>query len=345
MDKKRFPIARELYAELDKKRVARAYLFLGEDEGEKDKAVRRIAALVLSGPGAEHSLGRFHCEMGELMQAADFTLNRSMFSDARICVLLNIDAIPAGAANTALLAEVFGSLSDSTVLVMTTRANSPPGRIGASAIPGMKVYHFWPPFENDLVAYIVRALEPEGISIDARPARALVDLLGRDVRAVDGALEKLRNAGVARVTEETVRSLIGGEKDYSLFEFVDALYRGDRSSPGLLKNLIENNCPELLILNQMARQADSIERYHLAVRAGDGEDEALQKASVPPRAGKAFLELARRNPIIKIKRIYPLLHKADFALKSYRVSKSVVAGPLFDLSREMLALEAAPAAV
>ncbi len=345
MEKKRFPVARELYADLDKKSVAPAYLFLGEDEGEKDKAVRRMAALVLSGSGAEYSLGRFHCEMNELMQAADFALNGSMFSDARICVLLNVDAVPAGAANAALLAEIFGSLSDSRVLVMTTRANRPPRGVGADAVPGMKVYHFWPPFENDLVAYIVRALEPEGISIDARTARALIGLLGRDVRAVDGALEKIRNAGVARVNEETVRSVVGGEKDYSIYEFVEALYRGDKSSLRLLKNLIENNCPELLILNQMARQADSIERYHLAVRAGDGEDDALRKASVPPRAGKAFLELARSNPIIKIKRIYPLLRKADFSLKSYRVSKSFVAGPLFDLSREMLALEAGPAAV
>lgn len=345
MDKKRFPVARELYADLDKKRLARAYLFLGEDDGEKDKAVGRIAALMPGGDGAEHSPGRFHCEMGELMQAADFALNRSMFSDARLCVLLNVDAIPAGAAGTALLGEIFTSLPDSMVLVMTTRANRPPRGIEPEAVPGLKVYHFWPPFENDLVAYIVRALEPDGIAIDARVARALVDLLGRDVRAVDGAIEKLRNAGGTRVTEETVRSVVGGEKDYSLFEFVDALYRGERSSLRLLKNLIENNCPELLILNQIARQADSIERYHLAVRAGDGEDEALRKASVPPRAGKAFLELARANPIIKIKRIYPLLHKADFALKSHRASKSVVAGPLFDLSREMFAMGAMKAAV
>ncbi len=87
-------MARELYVDLDKKRLARAYLFLGEDDGEKDKAVGRIAALMPVGDGAEHSPGRFHCEMGELMQAADFALNRSMFSDARLCVLLNVDAIP-----------------------------------------------------------------------------------------------------------------------------------------------------------------------------------------------------------------------------------------------------------
>jgi DNA polymerase III delta subunit len=277
------------------------------------------------------------------MQAADFALNRSMFSDARLCVLLNVDAVPAGEANAALLGELFASLPDSTMLVMTVRGNRPPKGLDA-AVPGLEVYQFWPPFENDLAAYIVRTLASDKISIEARAARVLIELLGRDVRAIDGALEKLRNAGVVRVTEETVGSVVGEEKGYSVFEFVDALYRGEWSSLRLLKNLIENNCPELLILNQIVRQADSIERYHLALRGGDGEEEALRKASVPPRAGKAFLELACATPIIKIKRIYPLLHKADYALKSHRVSKSLASGPLFDLSHEMLTIGAAPAA-
>lgn len=343
MDKKRLPVARDLYAELGKKRTARVYLFLGEDEGEKDKAVRRIADLIRAGDPAGHTLGRFHCEAGELMQAADFALSRSMFADARLCVMLNVDAVSGTAAGAALLSEVFASLPESTTLVMTSSANRPPK--GLESVSGMSVFQFWPPFEKDLAAYVTRTLGAEGITIDAGAARALIDLIGRNVRAVDGALEKLRNSGVERLTEETVLSLVGGERERSVFEFVDALFRGDRSSLAQLKNLIENNCPELLILNQIARQADSIERFHLAVRGGDTEDEALRKASVPPRAGGAFMEMARVNPIIKIKRIYPLLGRADSALKSHRVSKSVVASPLFDLSREMLATGPPPRAV
>lgn len=337
MDRKRLPVARDLYAELAKKSPARVYLFLGEDEGEKDKAVRRIADILLKGDGAEHALGRFHCETGELMQAADFALSRSMFSNARVCVMLNIDSALASASGAALLGEVLESLPDSTTLVMTSRANRPPA--GLQAVSGMGVFQFWPPFEKDLSGYIVRTLKAEGISIDAGAARSLVDLLGRNVRAVDGALEKLRNSGLDRLTEETALSLIGGEKEGSVFEFVDALFCGDRSSFARLKNLIENNCPELLILNQISRRADSIERFHMAVRSGETEEEALRKASVPPRSGEAFVEMARLNPITKIKRIYPLIGAADRALKSHRVSKSVAASPLFDLSYGMFAID------
>jgi hypothetical protein len=198
MDKKRFPVARELYADLDKKRLARAYLFLGEDDGEKDKAVGRIAALMPGGDGAEHSPGRFHCEMGELTQAADFALNRSMFSDARLCVLLNVDAIPAGAAGTALLGEIFASLPDSMVLVMTTRANRPPRGIEPEAVPGLKVYHFWPPFENDLVTYIVRALEPswKGCARGGRRHREAQERGGHAGDRGDGALRRRRRKGI-----------------------------------------------------------------------------------------------------------------------------------------------------
>jgi len=343
MDKKRLPVARDLYAELGKKRTARIYLFLGEDEGEKDKAVLRIADLVLAEDSAGHALGRFHCESGELMQAADFALSRSMFADARLCVMLNVDAASGTAAGAALLSEVFASLPDSTTLVLTSSANRPPK--GLESVPGMSVFQFWPPFEKDLAAYVARTLAAWGMTIDAGAARVLIDLVGRNVRAVDGALEKLRNSGFERVSVETVLSIVGGERERSVFEFVDALFRGDRSSLARLKNLIENNCPELLILNQIARQADSIERFHRAVRGGDTEDEALRKASVPPRAGGAFVEMARANPIIKIKRIYPLLGSADSALKSHRASRGVVASPLFDLSREMLAMDPPPSTV
>jgi DNA polymerase III delta subunit len=264
MDKKRLPVARDLYAELEKKRTARIYLFLGEDEGEKDKAVLRIADLVLVEDSAGHTLGRFHCESGELMQAADFALSRSMFADARLCVMLNVDAASGTAAGAALLSEVFASLPDSTTLVLTSSANRPPK--GLESVPGMSGFQFWPPFEKDLAAYVARTLAAWGMAIDAGAARVLIDLVGRNVRAVDGALEKLRNSGFERVSVETVLSIVGGERERSVFEFVDALFRGDRSSLARLKNLIENNCPNFY--SEPDRAAGRLHRaLHRAVRA------------------------------------------------------------------------------
>jgi DNA polymerase III delta subunit len=90
----KYPNSKKLMADLAKKDLRRMYLFMGEEEGEKDKCIAAISSILFSSQGdAGIYTGRFHCENDELMQAADFALSGSMFSPARLCVMYNIDGV------------------------------------------------------------------------------------------------------------------------------------------------------------------------------------------------------------------------------------------------------------
>jgi len=95
----KYPNAKQFKRELDGDRLERLYLFLGEEEGEKDKCINRIMVMAFNDPfERSHASCRFHMENDEFMTAADFVLSPSMFSSLRVCVIYNIDALRATAA-------------------------------------------------------------------------------------------------------------------------------------------------------------------------------------------------------------------------------------------------------
>ncbi len=343
MSYKKYPASRQLSAELDSGTLQKAYLLLGEEEGEKEKAITRIIGLYMSESDADgYSAGRYHIDMGEFMQAAEFAMSQSMFSDKKVCVMLNVDSLPQPQQNSAVLNDVLRSLPDAMLLIMTAQGNAVPKFLNDEALRGVGVYQFWRMFEKDIVSYIIRQLGGSGISADERAVWLIVEMLGRDMRKIDDALEKIRNYGaVTALTAESVRELLRDERDTSVYEFVDALFKREKKSLSLLRKLVENNFPELLILNHIIRQAEAIERYYAYIGKGRQEDDVLQNIGVPARGREDFRTYTVRNPAAKIRDLFPLLHETDSRLKSYRFSKEFQANPLFELVEGMLRIPGA----
>ena len=80
--------AKQFKRELDDDRLERMYLFLGEEEGEKDKCINRILVMAFDDQSERaHSTGRFHVENDEFMKAAEFILSPPLFTSRRVCVM------------------------------------------------------------------------------------------------------------------------------------------------------------------------------------------------------------------------------------------------------------------
>ncbi len=135
------PTSKHLGAELDKKKIRGIYLFIGEEEGDKEKYIRRIADTVFSGrEEAETYTGWYHIEMDEFMKAAGFALSVSMFSDRKVCVMMNIESLHATPANISLLNEIITALPESVLLIMTSSENRVPKFIGKDLLGRIGVY-------------------------------------------------------------------------------------------------------------------------------------------------------------------------------------------------------------
>jgi len=331
-EKTRHPTEKQLASELSAGTLRENYLFIGEEEGGKDAMIARIAERALGKGFDRAAAGRFHIEMDEFVSAADFALQQSMFSRKKVCVMLNIQSLPAGGRNASLMAEVVTERPEGVTLIMTTPENRLPKSLDGEIMKLVHVYHFWPPFEKDMLGRLGARLSAAGVRIDRGGAELLISRTGRDARRLDEAIDLIVTSFAGgSVSVQDIAALVEDGRDASMYEFADAVFARDRKAFPLLKKLIENNQPELVVLGQLFRQAEQIELYHALVRGGMQSDEAAQKAGVRARSMESFLRQARANPLPRLAAIFPMLCAADYRLKSARPSKSMESRPLFQV--------------
>ncbi len=327
----------QLMKELKGGSLLRIYLFAGEEEGEKEKAIAAVASLLGSKSAAGGAVtGRYHLENGELMPGMEFALTMSMFEPAKLCVLMNVDALGSSESSKGHVRELVTSLPDTTTLILTTTENRFPSGIPADVRGSVTLVNFWKRFESDLQRYISASFGNKKISIRPRAVNLLIDLLGRDVARIDDAIEKLSGAGITAIDEAAVRDFIHFERDVNVFEFVDMLFRKDRRSLAFLTRLLDEGVHELVILTMITREAEAVERYHRLCRE-IGPQSALDELKIPEKKRDQLLAHAGQYPPAETLSIFPLILKCEAAIKDRALSKNTVSNPVFVLASAMLA--------
>lgn len=334
----RYPSSRDLFKELTAGTVRQRYLLMGEEEGEKDKAVVRI--MELSFPDERErqiSTARFHADNGEIMAAASFVVSPSMFAAERLCVLYNIDALSSKKDDQRALVEILEAPPENARLIMTTAERKPPAAI-AKHLDGVMVVQFWRYFDRDMINYVRIAAKKMGREIEDRAIESLMDLTGNDIRRVDAALELIRYAADAgTITHEMVRAVVNDVREVSMFDYLNALFGGKAIALKLLKRMREDGNAELVILHMITRQAEMLESYHRALDGGATVDEALAKAGVTKRNRDAFWEQVQRFPPSRLRKLYSHIAAADFQLKSGKAdAEDFIASPLAALTASLL---------
>lgn len=316
--------------------LANAYLFLGEELGLMEKMIDRIRSLLTDRDDAESVvMGRFHVENGDLAEAADFALSRSMFSPKKLAVIYEADALPAKQGRP-LLEELFTGLPDSTTLVLVSAQNKAPRSLPLDLLPGLQTVRFWRYFESDMAAHIRDSFKRDRMTVSDGAVSLLIRLLGRDLGKVDSALEKLRYSGQTSVTEELVKTYIDVERDTTIFEFLDALFAKSTHALTLLKTLLDDGVHELVILTMITRQCESIERYHRMSGDGKNADEILKELGIQERNREGFISQSSRFGPGEIGRAYTAIYETECLLKGAAQSKNIISNPVFELAARMV---------
>jgi DNA polymerase III delta subunit len=331
----RLPNSKELKKELSQKSLKNIYLFMGEEEGDKDNLIKAI--IHLSFKDSEPSVGRFHIDNDEFLQACDFALGNSMFSTKKLCILRNIDSLRISKDNTALMKELISQRPEGTILIFTTEKKSPPGIFPKDLMNQVFPYQFWKFFDSDLIQYIKVNLKKENVTIEGKALTKLIELTGNDIKKVDDAIEMLINSGLKLYSsEDEITNLIHDVKNITLFDFIDSLFSKNKKSLSLLKKLLDEGTPELLILNMIIRQVDILTSYKNKTSNGINKDDALKQCGVLPRNKEHFIRLNATYNIETLKKIYLKAAKSDYALKSSSPKNRLTSNPIFILSSEIL---------
>ncbi len=325
--------AKELAKELKGGLIENRYLFLGEEEGLKDRMAEEILALLKKKYGKEDVVtGRFHAESGDLISAVDFVTSQSMFSAAKLAIIYEVDAIQAGKQNRYMLDDLYAGQPDSCTLIMASVQNKSPRALTAEMMKTTRIVRFWRLFESDAAAYIRNYMKRGRIDITDGAVRLLLELLGRDVRKIDGALEKLVFSGNDIVTEDTVALYVGDERDTTIFEFLEHLFRGSPRALNLLTTMIDDGVHELVILTMISRQCEAIGKYHHLARQGMSADEILSTLGIQERNRDGFLAQTRFLNPPDTGKAYAAIFLAENRIKDRNLSRSIIANPLFELA-------------
>lgn len=329
----KFPNSKMAVQALVKGELATAYLFLGEEEGEKERFIDIIADRYFDKgvQGSARLVSKFFAQNGEVTAAAGFALSSSMFDPKKICILSDIEKTVLKTEQQ-LVADMIRDLPDSTLLILSSSENHPPKFISDELLKMIQPIVFWRLFESELQAHILQLFQKSGRKIEQSAVNRIVSLTGRDLKKVNAAVDRiLVGTSDSPVTDRMVVSLIADEKEISIFELIDSVFKRKKESFKLLKKVLDEGSADLQIIALLEREAKRIEQYHDLRARGISHEKAIEEMHINPKALDDFAVYLRMFPEPEIKRFFILLSRADYMAKSSSGSSSLLATPVGDL--------------
>ncbi len=333
--KYRYQNSKQVAPDIEKGKLDRIYLFLGEEEGDKERYINKIAEHFLGGDAENKTPGKFHCESGDIIAATQFVIETGMFAERKMAVIYGIQSL-ASKKEQSFVTQIIEEIPDSTLVVFLSPDNSPPKYISSELIEKTRPVIFWRMFESELQTHISKRIRDAGRTIDPYAVTRILTLTGRDFHKVDEAVTRILSGSEGAVSEKMVVMLIADQREISVFEFVDAFYKRRRDVMKLLSSIIGEGESELGVLALLQREADRIETYHQLRAAGKLHDEAIGELKINPRNADDFTAYTHSWNVADIRRLVILMSRADYSAKSSRVSKSILSNPLAELITEFL---------
>jgi len=171
---------------------------------------------------------------------------------------------------------------------------------------------------RDLKAWIRQRVKGEGGDITPQAVNLLAELIGGDLWAMDGEIQKLLLYSRERpISEDDVRQLVSCVQEVNIFALVDAVAEGRTElAQRILHRLYDEGVPPTYILVMITRQ------FRLIAQAGD-LGKGLSRLQIQDRLGlkssyglDKTLSQAKLYDFEGVKRAYDKLLETDLAIKT-----------------------------
>jgi DNA polymerase III delta subunit len=338
---KKFMNSRQFAREFPSAPLQEVYLFLGEEEGEKEKVTEQIAARLI--PGEEErrtAISRFNLEekgeKEEFMAALDFVLSSSMFSERRVAIVRDIDRIGSGKNVKSDVERLMKERDPSVTIVLTSVKNRPPAVL-EPWLDSMKVVQFWKLFDRDILGYIRQEMDKRKIAMEDNVPGVIVERTGNDIRNIDEAIEMIASYAIdEKVTGRMVRQVVADLRDTNIFEYIDMLFLNDPGAVPSLKRLLDENVQELAVVALVMKKAAEIEECHRAADRGDSPLSVIEKRKYPPRIRDKQVSILEKTGSERLKRIVRSAARAEVVVKTGGSSRRFLDSPLLEMTGTIL---------
>lgn len=218
-------------------------------------------------------------------------------------------------------------LPETTVLVLLEPEPLPPEHpilalareLAQEDPPRAVVREFRTPREDQLGGWIAHRVGKRGGRIAPEAAEALAAFVGRDLRRLDQEIGKLITyVGAERpITLADVEALVPDTREASLFAFTDAVAQRDaRRGMSVLRRLLDEGYPPLVLLNMLARQVRILLQVKELREQGYPPPRMARELGLHPYVVEKVLRQEASLSFPVLERAHRLLLEADLAIKT-----------------------------
>jgi DNA polymerase-3 subunit delta len=220
------------------------------------------------------------------------------------------------------LASYIKQMPETTVLMLVDEEVKGPNPLLKKLLPLAEVRTFPLLRGRDLKAWIQQRVKAEGGDITPQAVNLLAELIGGDLWAMNGEVQKLLLYSRERpISEDAVRQLVSHVQEANIFALVDAVAEGRTElAQRILHRLYDEGVAPTYILTMITRQ------FRLIAQARDLEP-GLSRLQIQDRLGlkssyslDKTLSQAKLYDFEGVKRAYDKLLETDLAIKTGKYS-------------------------
>ena len=311
--------AQQVRDSIESDQPAPFYLFHGEESYGCERLYRWVLEHLRPAVAPDFNVDIFHGDNVDPVRLVELYDSYPMMAPRRVVLLRDADRMPAPQCKA--LEPLVEEPSETTVFVaMGAKLDMRRRLFAQMSRQGMAV-EFKVPFENRLPGVIEEMAAERRLKLAPEAIERLRLYVGSQLAEMDNELEKLaiyigdREGG--RVTAEDVEQLVGVSRGASVFEFTDAVGRGDRRhAVELLHSLLEQGEEPHRIVPLLTRHLQLLLRTQQLEKKRLARDEMARGLGVAPFFLDGYRKQARAASAASLWRGLMALRRTDELLKT-----------------------------
>ena len=250
-------------------KFAPLYYLHGEEGYFIDKLVNLLEEKVLNPSEAAFNKEVFYGNATQMAKVLNACKSFPVMANQRLVLIKEAQQI--GKKEWDRLAEYVKAPTTSTVLVIAFkgRGNSLPKSLVSSMSRACVNYHAKKLYDNDIQQWITSFLQEKNIQSDPGIPTILTTNLGTHISLIENELNKmliyLQATGKNQLTKDFVFEMINVDKEFNVFELIQALSHKNRYRAHLIIDRLTQNAkinPPVLTLNALFRFFDHLAMVH-----------------------------------------------------------------------------------
>jgi DNA polymerase-3 subunit delta len=310
----------DVAATLKRKDRPPIYLVYGEDAYSRTNCAAELAQALAAAAVGGADINRFEVGVAPIEEIVSAVMTVPMFGGARVVTVSKFEELSAEAQARFLGTLVFGSgkgdhgVAPDTTLIISSAAKSVSKKVVEAAGANVACFEFRPARAREAMEFVRNAARAAGLMMEYQAVTALVDLVGFDLGALGGEIEKLAlflGPGRRNVTADDIRAAVGANPTQSVWDLCDAVIVGDSASAhACLARMNTGARHTLSVQGTMASQ------FRLVLHARAQLDKGLPAPGGQNYRMKKAADQARTMSQVALARMISRLARADRELKT-----------------------------